>query len=53
MKAYLICGSCGRHENVEFEGTIRCPHCNSKKVKRLAVGDTPPEWFEKTKQEDK
>ncbi len=47
MKAYFICGSCGRQAKTECEGTIRCPHCNSTKMKSLVIGGRQPEWFNK------
>lgn len=53
MKAYFMCGSCGKQSQIEFEGTIRCPYCNSTKTKHILVGSCPPEWFKQVKREVK
>ncbi|EEE1738632.1 hypothetical protein CIB91_002569 [Salmonella enterica subsp. enterica serovar Johannesburg] len=53
IKAYFMCGSCNRQAQIEFEGTIRCPHCNSTKTKHLLVGSSPPEWFNKPQKDVK
>lgn len=53
MKAYFMCGSCGKQVQIEFEGTIRCPHCKSTKTKHILVGSRPPAWFKQPQQEVK
>lgn len=52
MKAYFMCGSCGKQAQIEFEGTIRCPHCKSTKTKHILVGSSPPAWFKKPQKEE-
>ncbi|QIW86684.1 hypothetical protein KMC53_gp57 [Klebsiella phage LASTA] len=50
MKAYFECGKCGKHSKVEFEGTIKCPHCKSTHGKRCVVKHgAPPDWFNESK----
>ncbi|UKW21256.1 hypothetical protein [Enterobacter cloacae] len=48
MKAYLECGSCGKHSSFVLSGRSLCPHCGSGNAKRMVLGGEPPEWFKES-----
>lgn len=52
MKAYLECGSCGKHSSFVLSGASLCQHCGSGKAKRMVLGGEPPEWFKESKKDN-
>lgn len=45
MAAYLECGQCGKHSEIDASGQCKCPHCGSTHVGRMEMGGGKPSWF--------
>lgn len=52
VKAYLECGNCGKHSSFVLSGASMCPYCKSGNVKRMVIGNQPPEWFRESKKDN-